>query len=802
MDPVINIPSNGEQQSGGLVMQDGIEILLGDNAAIVLNELSNNTDTVSGWRCKSASDVDFRCSANWASNQNRVDTKGGIPCEEDTVWFTDSFNVDNSGVPIVNAVVVMKEGRENEYESAREIGAVNEEFKGFAQPFVATSSFSTDAVTMAAAKLECFDSCPDLDTLSTADEKYNAAHEHLVKRQEFITEARAAIGEKWSANEPQMLMESEQVAIFGRANVYVFAGAAGKTDPAIRITEAPTDAAAFVLAVETAAAAKFAAQDMQCMQTDGQIFAFTPKNCAPLVGFGSDSICVNGVADAQLNLFDDACPTATNSLICASNTLINVQTRLALEDAPFATTTCGEFDQDVSLWTRLSKEQQAAASEVCCELKENVQVLGCGFTSGAMHTAIAVDLFADGAIEVTQGLFHGADQGKGLVTDTKCDLAYVARDIDSKIFPVNIFAADGEFLQTGENADLEPAIAVAALTNAEFATSLTEWEVSDKKDDFDEKFHVKKFRGEEPEGDRKRRGFAKVKRAVESMMENDLPFVGAMPVSFDDIQDGEEYPGLDAQVVITDLKITWLQRNSLALVDHSKIERYIANILVGYGMEAAEYALKVQEFEFLTTSTTTSITVTKTTTSVTETLPAEASGTPIYLTVEKTGAFVCIGAEAKDGNPSCPEEDRKISITTKLADLKEVFGIEVAAAKKARTDASNTIADLEEDLTTKRALYTATKRALDDCDKAGLDKVQSIAYPDTCASEKKEYDTAAADFVSFINDGAGYLNAVQRVEQARMEAEALVLDLQVSYQEDLAELVEFNDAIHSTDSGS
>jgi len=802
MDAIINIPNRGVQESGGFVMAEGVEILIGDDAAIKLNVASS--DAVVGWKCKSSEEVDFRCGANWASNEDRMDVKGGIPCHEDTVWFTDSFNVDNTGTPLVEAVIVMANGRENEFDKTREIMSVHEDYAGFARSFIPAASYSSDRITMTAAALDCFDSCPGKDTATTAAEKYKATHDHLVHRQEFLSEARVAIGDNWIGNDADTITTGQQENIFGRANVYVFAGADDKTGALMQIQADSSDVDAFVSEVMQKGKNHFEQLSTPggCLADGSRAFSFMPTNCIALEGWGADvDACTGGVADKKRNLYKDSCPSANNH-ICPSNKHVIVGTRTPLEGA-FGRTTCGHFNEDISFWTRLTSDEQESVSEICCEAKENVKVLGCGFTTENMQSSIAVDLFADGLINVAQGLFHGADRGEGRPNEGKCQTSYVATDVTNKYLPINLYNADGEFLQMNDNEDLDADIAVSAIATSEFATALCNWEVSDKEDDFDEKFHVKKFRGVDPE--RKRRGFNKIRSKIENMMVEGLPFGSSL--SFEGIEDGADYPEFGAQIIVEEFRVNWFERESLAMIDHSKLERYLANVFLGYGMETAEYALKVEEYTFLTTSTTTTATTTKTVTTITTTLQAEASGIPEYLTVEKTGWFVCAGAEAKEGKSDCADENKVISLTTKLADLKEVFEVEVAAAKKVQDDIDDKIRYMTEDLATKRATFLSAKSALDQCDKTGFDKLQSISYPDGCMGSKQDYDAAAGDFLTFVGNVINrnrrstetFVASIQRAEQQRIEAEAAVLTLQFTYQEDLAETLDYNGAIHDNE---
>jgi hypothetical protein len=807
-DAAVNIPTRQVQQSGGFVLQDGVEIFIGIDAEIKLNE--REFDDVVEWKCKSATDVDFRCSANWASSEDRTDIKGGIPCDQDTVWFTDSFNVDNSGVPMVEAVIVMENGREREFDKAREIMNVHNEYGGFKRSFIPTTAFDSDRITMAAAALECFDSCPEKDTTTTAAEKYNVAHDHLVKRQEFISDVRAALGDEWTGSESKLMMKPTQEEYFGRELVYVFTGADGKTPAKVQVTADPADSAAFVSEMETLSKDHFKPLTGPggCLNNDGKAFEFQTTHCMPISGFGAADACTNGVSNKQKNLYKDECPS-TSRAICLSNKQQIVATRIPLDSYEFAETTCGEFNEIPALLSRTSAEEKTTIAEVCCEAKKDVKIVACGFVTQDMQSTTAVDLYAKAAKQVTKGLFHGADRGEGRPSEGVCTVAYVATDMSDKFLPVDISAADGAFLQVNDMADLDTSIGVNALANSEFATALSNWEVSDKADDFDEKFHVKKFRGEVP--DRKRRGFNKVRGKIEQMMAANLPFGDG--ITFETIEDGADYPEFGSQIVVESLRVNFFATNGIAIVDHSKIEKYLANIFLGYGLEAAEYMLKKEEFAWLTTSTTTltTVTTTKTTTTVTEEFAPQASGVDDPDDFVKTikngfegkdaGLFIC--KDGSDYAADCPVASRVLTLTVQLRNMKDEYDSVVAGEKQKHKDLGDKLENLKTDLETKRASYLNTKEALNECDRTGLDKLGSIAYPDGCVSQKRAFEKAASDFLAFVLDGGeegdrDYNAKVTDIESAQIAANKKIVKTMTDYQEDLADLAAYTEGMHGT----
>eukprot|EP00729_Bicosta_minor_P002923 gene2923-23953_t len=256
MDALINVPASSTQESGGILIAPGVEISIGVDAELIINEASNSSDAFVQWKCKSDVDIDYRCSANWADENGAA--VGGIPCGLDNIHFSaKSFNVNNEGVPIVSEVTIAGETATN----SREIEAISDEYVGFARHFIAESTFSSDPITLAAANLACFDSCPDLDTVNDATYKYEQNHKHLQERQEFLALALEGIGDDFVTNPSEQITVQQQAAAFGRETLYVFNGNAGEQREAtVRVQQDSSDAKAFCGGVEDDVALHFLSQ--------------------------------------------------------------------------------------------------------------------------------------------------------------------------------------------------------------------------------------------------------------------------------------------------------------------------------------------------------------------------------------------------------------------------------------------------------------------------------------------------------------------------------------------------------------
>ena len=117
-DTMVNIPYRESQETGGFYLANGISIIIGTGAEIVLNE--PDSENVLEWRCKTEQEVDFFCSANWFKDARMtIPTDGAVPCSDDDVFFKESMMVNNEGVALVKSVIVEADGGDTEYESVR-----------------------------------------------------------------------------------------------------------------------------------------------------------------------------------------------------------------------------------------------------------------------------------------------------------------------------------------------------------------------------------------------------------------------------------------------------------------------------------------------------------------------------------------------------------------------------------------------------------------------------------------------------------------------------------------------------------
>lgn len=117
-DTMVNIPYRESQETGGFYLANGISIIIGTGAEIVLNE--PDSENILEWRCKTEQEVDFFCSANWFKDARMtIPTDGAVPCSDDDVFFKESMMVNNEGVALVKSVIVEADGGDTEYESVR-----------------------------------------------------------------------------------------------------------------------------------------------------------------------------------------------------------------------------------------------------------------------------------------------------------------------------------------------------------------------------------------------------------------------------------------------------------------------------------------------------------------------------------------------------------------------------------------------------------------------------------------------------------------------------------------------------------
>ena len=807
MDAVVNIPANLTQETGGVLMGRGVDIQLGLGAELVITAepvVSDGDGSGDGsaataapttapaelvqWRCKTETDVDYRCSANWQDGAGQAVAR--IPCGQDDIVFeAASFNIDNSGVPLVSTITIGAE----ELTSAEAIEAVSSEYKGLARSFIAQESFSSDPATMQAAAIECFDSCPQMNTVMTDGEKYNEQHNSIIARQEFLSTVRSQIDQdSFTAVSQDLITIDEQKQQFGRATLYVFTGAAGKADPTVMVGASKDDVDAFLLEVEAQVDTHFTAQQGRgtgCLYAkgEGSAFSFHPTNCAALAGFAGDK--VNACVDGNNANFDECPPTS--SLVCTSPATINVATRFATADPRFSGVTCGEFE-DVIAWSTAGIDVQQAVTANCCEERQNVAVVGCGFATKSQQVQADVEMFGASLVGITQQILHGANEGNDASPAGTCANAFLSSGTADNFLPVNLNTASGEFLAVGDNEDLDTSIVVAALATADMAKALADWDISEKAADFDEKFHVKKFRGEDPD-DRRRRSFKDIKATILERMRTELPFGASLEI--DDIVAGVDEAGHDAHLLLKGVSVSWFEMNGVAVIDSSAVESHVANIMLSYGMEAQEYALKLEEYAWLTTSTTTTFTVTSTVTTSTSTKPAEASGAQDFVK-DKDGAVLC-----RSSASPCPDDEKVKTAASALDGLKQVYQIESLAAQRKIDEADSAIANLQDDMATKSDTYKSMKSALDACDKAGVDKISTISYPDGCGDEKAAYDKASAAFILFAQGTArfDFDKQLTKIFQRKGAAMATLTTLQSDYNDDLKSIIAYDAAAHGTE---
>jgi hypothetical protein len=769
MDAAINLTPDASVETGGILFAPGVTIELGVNAEIVLN-LAESDDVVQ-WKCKSDVDVDYRCSANW-QDENGAPV-GSVPCIADNIYFPAATVgvVKNTDSPVVGMVSIDGE----KIQAPREIEAISENYAGFSNSFFPESTLDDPATTMAA-ELSCYDSCPELDEVTSDAEKYAAAHDHLEKRQEFLSGMLTELGGRYAVNPARKVSPALQAKMAGRHTMYIFKGAEGKPMPTVRMNTDPSESVDFLDEVEGQVKNHFKDQQGSngCLNTNQEAFSWHPTSCAPLAGFPGDK--VNACEEGGDNQFDDACPS-TKRTVCPDPAHINVATRVALSGH---SATCGEFNDDIGLWYALPATARTQVTNNCCEANENVVVVGCGFQTEGLQDDVTFDLFSGSLVQVTKELLHGASRGSRDASTGKCSTAYIATDIADKYLPINLGAATGEFLAAGDNEDIDQAVVVGALATHGMAAALTDYDLGDKEDDFDMKFHVKKFQGVNPDGRRQRRSFKDVKNDVERKMQTELPYTG---LEFDDIVEGSKVPGYGSQLLIEGLSVKWFETDALAAIDPAVVEPFVSNILFTFAMEAQEYALKKAEYEFLTTSTTTTVTyppVVK----VTEppTVEPEASGT-----LELLGD----GTIERNGKPIA-------TIVSQMGNIKEVFDIKAAYETAAVTAIQTELDELEADKKSKTETYVTMKEALDACDRAGVDKPFTVSYPDGCNDEKAAFDAASNDFERFLegSEGMDYAATVDNLFRKKGESLADLTELQAEYKEDLLDLVEYNPEVH------
>merc|ERR1712166_549417 len=117
---------------------------------------------------------------------------------------------------------------------------------------------------------------------------------------------------------------------------------------------------------------------------------------------------------------------------------------------------------------------------------------------------------------------------------------------------------------------------------------------------------------------------------------------------------------------------------------------------------------------------------------------------------------------------------------------------EAAGLAKLIADADTKLEQFADDKAVKSATYVNMKKALDMCDKTGLDKVNTIAYPDGCEDEKAAFDAAAQDFNTFVGDATdGYAQKVETIFTKKGDDMAALASLQGDYNEDLLKLLDF-----------
>jgi hypothetical protein len=785
MDAVVNIPEGVQQTTGGLVIGKGVAIQIGRGSELVIGKTTGNA--VTQWKCKAAQDVDYRCSANWQIKKGDVLADvGTIPCgTDDIVFAAPSFNVDNSGVPVVKSVKIAGKG----FDTATKITKISEDYVGLATAFVSSEAFNpkSDPMTDKAAELSCMNSCPKVAEAAGLIEKhvaYDVEHNHLIQRQEFLTGVRAQLGESYRAIPQDRLTKREQSLLFGRATLYVYNNKEAKKNQkaTLQIDSSVDDHEAFIADVTAKVKTHFTeGKNADCLDN----FNFHPDSCVPLVGFGGDK--VNACVDGD-NIQFDECPKS-NSIVCPDPAHINVATRFAVENNQFREVTCGDFE-DIDTWFSANQGLRNQVSKNCCEPRAHVAVIGCGFKTDDMQFKSSVEMYKSSLIDVTKAVLHGASRGNA-VDKGQCEGAFMG-DVSHNL-AVNLNTATGGFLASGDNEDLDTTVAVAAIATSGLAKSLVDYNVADKDSknkDFDQKFHLKKFRGADPDNGRRRRKVSDVIKKIEAKLEDEMPFPGMTLGGIGDSDEG------GAEVVVKDMNVNWFQRDSIATVDTATIESYIADVLLVFAMEAEEYDLKVAEYAFLTTSTTTTATTTITTTITTVTPAFLKSGTSLYVTDEKTGAELCRVAESP-----CPADKKVEKLASAVTGAKEEFKQASEAAQEKINAAAKTIEDLRADMKTKSDTYKKMKAALDTCDKIGVDKLSVMSYPDTCSDELEAYNKAADDFVAFANGGVGldFDARISKVYTDQTDAMDDLSKLQAQHSEHLQDLMSYDDAVHGNE---
>lgn len=655
-------------------------------------------------------------------------------------------------------------------------------FSGIKSQFFGADSFPNDRASRAAADMFCVNTCPELDTVTDEGDKYRATHDALIKRQEFLSEIRAEIGDKWYANKANGMTTSEQKQVIGRGHIYVFEAEGEQTAPKLSVSADPADVEAYAEAVQTASSDFFrGVAESGCLTIQNKAFTFGARECGALVGFPDNNGCdiTTGEENRKDNIFSDECPSAAN-VVCRSQKLINIATRMATDNSDFEGVTCGAFDNDIALWMTADDNERIKIKENCCELRSQVKVLGCAFGTDEMQSNIAVNVIGKSLKSVAQSLFHGADRGEGMPPDGKCDIAYVGT---GRQLAISFNSADGRFLQQGKIEDLDADVAIAAVATKSFAESLTSWDVSDKADDFDAKFHNLKFNGKQ------RRGFNKVRGQIEDMLNREIPLPGG--ISFQTLETSDEFPEAGGDVVMTDVRVNWFKDKDLAKLDTSSLEGYIANVLIGFGLEAEEYRLKTAEFAFLTTSTTTTTYENVTAAPTTTTGVPEASGTVTYVT-DKDGLVICRG-----GTLSCEEEeDKVVSLESQIMNLKDAYTYDNSVTRSTIAKTTADVEDMDEDLKTLRGTYESMKTELDRCDNLALDIPGTVQYPRECGEEKKAYDAAANAFVKFAVE---YDIKYAAAAAAKVAAEQALFDIRTAYFESLTEMVDYNPRKHDNE---
>ena len=799
MDAVVNIPEGVRQKTGGLVIGRGVAIQIGRGSELVIGKTTGNA--VTKWKCKTAQDVDYRCSANWQNKKEGGDVGGSgdgdgltdvgtIPCGTDDVVFTaPSFNVDNSGVPIVKSVEIAGK----KFTGAAKITKISEDYVGLATAFVSIDAFNpkSDPMTDKAAELSCMNSCPKAAEAAGLLEKhvaYDIEHNHLIARQEFLTGVRAQLGESYRAIPQDQLTKREQTLLFGRATLYVYNNkeASEEKKATLQIDSSVDDHEGFIEGVTEAVKAHFSrdGKNADCLDT----FSFHPDNCVPLVGFGGDK--VNACVDGDNTQFDE-CPNS-NSIVCPDPAHINVATRFALQNNQFREVTCGDFE-DVDTWFSANEGLRNDVSKNCCEPRAHVAVIGCGFKTDDMQYKSSVEMYKSSLIGVTKAILHGASRGN-VVDKGECEGAYLG-DAEHKL-AVNLNTATGGFLASGDNEDLDTTVAVAAIATSGLAKALVDYNVADKdKDfpDFDQKFHIKKFRGADPDNGRRRRKISSdVIDEIQSKLRDEMPFPG---LTLGGISAGDEG---GAGVVVKDMNVKWFQRDSIVTIDTATIESYIADVLLVFAMEAEEYDLKVAEYAFLTTSTTTTATATTTVTVTTTVAKFEKSGTSLYVLDgdKKNPQPLC----RVDTRP-CPDDKKVEKLASAVTGANEEFTQAAAAAQKRIDAATDAITNLRADMKTKSDTYKGMKIELDKCDKIGVDKISAMSYPDTCNKQLEAYNKAADDFVAFATGGVGldFDARITKVYTDQSDAMDDLSKLQSDYSEALQSLMSYDAAAHGTE---